>query len=361
MAKRLIIDTSNILFRVAAVNNKKVFGTDEEKAGLAMHVSLQSVHKYYRRFRPDHLMFIFEGKNNWRKTYTQSAECKSGVQYKGNRIKDKSMEPFFELIGSFKEVMEKHSSAICISDDNCESDDVIGGIVEYFENDEIVVVSGDQDFLQLYKYPNFTLIDPATGKDRRETYLEKHKCAEFDPAWFMFEKCIRGDAGDNVPSAFPRVRSTKIKAAYEDSFTALDFMNTEWTDQNEKTFRVGDLFKENQLLMDLSAQPEWVRHGMFESIARECANPGSYSHFHFMRFLGKYQLNTITENMHNYVDMLSCTHKAPEAKTSANKIVLSNKSYDKNSDKSDDKNVVMEDRTQKSQSQESSNNDLLQF
>lgn len=353
MTTRLIIDTSNILFRVAAVNNKKVFGTDEEKAGLAMHVALQSVHKYYKRFRPDHLIFVFEGRNNWRKAYTLSDECVSGVLYKGNRVKDNSMIPFFELIASFREVMTNHSAAICIADDNCEADDVVGGIVESFPDDEIVLVSGDKDFLQLYRHKNFRLIDPATGQDRLETYLKKNGLTEFCPDWFLFEKSVRGDGNDNVLSAYPNVRTTKIRKAFEDEFYRLDFMNTEWTDQNEKKFKVGDRVKENRLLVDLSAQPDWVRKSIFETIERECKSKGTYSHFHFLKFLGKFGLKTITENIHNYVDMLSCTHSTPEQK-SANKPAL----RDNNSD---DKNTEIEDRTQGGKRQSQAVDDLLTF
>ena len=32
-----------------------------------------------------------------------------------------------------------------------------------------------------------------------------------DPEWLLFEKCIRGDSSDNVFTAFPKVRKTKIK------------------------------------------------------------------------------------------------------------------------------------------------------
>ncbi len=37
-----------------------------------------------------------------------------------------------------------------------------------------------------------------------------------DPEWLLFEKCMRGDSSDNVFSAFPKVRTTKLKDAFQD-------------------------------------------------------------------------------------------------------------------------------------------------
>jgi hypothetical protein len=72
-----------------------------------------------------------------------------------------------------------------------------------------------------------------------------------------------------------------------------------------REYRVKDLFEENRLLMDLTAQPEEIRELIEETIREAMANPGRYSHFHFLRFLGKYELRKITENVDNFVPMLS--------------------------------------------------------
>ena len=66
--KRMVVDTANILFRVAAAHGKyNNSGTPEEKAGLAMHMALNTLNKYYKKYRPDQLAMTFEGAKNWRK------------------------------------------------------------------------------------------------------------------------------------------------------------------------------------------------------------------------------------------------------------------------------------------------------
>ncbi len=124
----------------------------------------------------------------------------------------------------------------------------------------------------------------------------------------MFEKCIRGDAGDNVQSAYPRVRRTRILKAYEDEYEKTNIMEHEWTlpsDDGEKKFTVKDLYKENILLMDLEAQPEDIQRLMVETVLHGLQNPGKFSYFNFLHWLGQYGLERVAENLESYVPMLS--------------------------------------------------------
>ena len=143
--KRMIIDTANVLFRVAAAHGKyNRAGSPEDQAGLAMHTALNVLNKYYKQFRPDQLAVTFEGGSNWRKEYTRSAQCKSQKVYKANRVKDPSMIPFFELINAFEQLARQHTSLVCLSNSVLEGDDLIGGYVQRFApvGDEIIIVSG---------------------------------------------------------------------------------------------------------------------------------------------------------------------------------------------------------------------------
>jgi len=309
--KRMVVDTANVLFRVAAAHGKYgPEGTPEEKAGLAMHIALNTVNKYYKKYRPDQVAVTFEGGQNWRKDYTKSDACKSKKVYKANRVKDDSMIPFFELIKGFEDLVRTHTSIVCLSHPKLEGDDLFSGYVQRFSEagDEVIGISGDRDFVQLKKYKNFKLINPDDGKER--------ECD--DPLFFMFEKCFRGDAGDNVMSAYPRVRKTKLEAALKDEYALTTIMNETWdfTDPESgevTTYRVGDLFEENQLLMDLDCQPPEIRQLIKETLDHELVHHGKFSNFHFQKFCGKYGLKQIAESSTNFVDMFS-GKKYPEQK-----------------------------------------------
>lgn len=308
--RSLVVDISNIIFRTAAVMVKKHGGAEvDDLIGITLHATFNSVNKWFKKYHPDRLIFAFEGKNNWRKTYSVNQTTR-GVLYKGNRVKDPMMEHFGDVVSSFKDICEAHTSIICLSQDGCEADDMIAGYVQRYETDhenhEIIIISGDKDFIQLLRRPNTFLVNSDDGKLRNQPNC---KIYYEDVNYFLFEKCIRGDTGDNVHSAYPRVRSTRLKQAYKDDFARLTLMNETWTgvyNDTEMELRVGDLFEENRVLMDLWAQPEHIRKAIDDGLTRCLSSHGKYSNFHFMRFLGKYKLKSIAESIIKYTDMFAC-------------------------------------------------------
>ena len=85
--------------------------------------------------------------------------------------------------------------------EKAEADDVIAIMCKYWDTNEtvetaftsdktqVVIVSNDGDFGQLHKYKHVRQWDPI-----RKKFIEK------TDKYFLLEKCIRGDAGDGVPS-----------------------------------------------------------------------------------------------------------------------------------------------------------------
>lgn len=315
--KSLVIDVSNILFRVSAAQMNNPYARDadtQDLVGLCFHISLFSILKYYNKFKPDYIVFAFEGENNWRKTYT--TKNKSRIGYKSGRVVDPKMIHFYKLMIAFKEVITNHTSICCLSVKKMEADDSIAAYCQLYASNEhnITIISGDKDFTQLLKLPNVKLINPDNGKERNTPNDKEY---EPDIDYWMFKKCVRGDAGDSVPSAYPRVREVKIKKAYEDQYSKLNFMNEEWNriilekDENgvmvevSITHKVGDLFEENCILMDLSKQPKELRIELEDNIKKQVNETGTYSHFHFLRFLGEYNLQKVSEESMKFVELFA--------------------------------------------------------
>ena len=302
MTKYLVLDISNLLYRTYYANKGE---DDTTLAGLAHHQALLTLNKYFNKYKPDKIVMCFDRKN-WRKDYTKSDECVSGKLYKGNRRKDmtpkerEKYELFLDHLHEFEELMKVHTSVICLAAEGLEADDLAAGFVQlYSAEDEIIVVSTDKDYIQLLGFDNTTLINPANDTER--TLEEWGGDAEL----FMFEKCIRGDAGDNVQSAYPRVRKTRIMKAWDDPLELVNMMQEKWTNQLGKELMVKDVFKENQILMDLRKQPEPWRGLIKDTIVNEMENPGKYSYFHFLRFLGKYDMSKVAGNAEAFTSMLS--------------------------------------------------------
>lgn len=305
----LVIDISNLLFRVAAMQKYQggpanYSASVDDMVGLSMHVSLQSIFKWYSKFKPDFIVFSFEGGTNWRKQYTADNSLQIRRQYKANRVQDPEMAHFYKLIDSFYETMSQHTSICCIKVPDMEGDDVIAAycLLNACEGNTITIISGDKDFIQLTKLPNVRLVDPDTGKQRNQPDSKDYQP---DIDYWMFLKCVRGDSGDNVPSAFPRVFEKRIKLAYADDYERLNFMNEQWKDENQTLHRVGDLFAHNEVLMDLTKQPDEIKLRLYEQVDLQ-TQPGAlrtYSHFHFLRFLGKFNLIKVAEEANKFTDL----------------------------------------------------------
>ena len=283
-----------------------------------MHISLQSIFKWYNKYRPEFVVFAFEGGDNWRKSYT--AVARSRKAYKGNRIQDPEMKHYYRLLDAFQETMSAHTSICCLCIETMEADDEIAAFCQLYahEDHEIHIVSGDRDFTQLLKLPNVKLVNPDNGK-LRNTPNDKEYEPDID--YWLFKKCVRGDGGDNVPSAYPRVRETRIKKAYEDPYERINFMNDTWVEkildtvtnpdgsmiitERYVTHRVGDLFEENIILLDLYKQPADQRLILEEGVKMQVEALGNYSHFHFLRFLRDYELNKVSEEAMKFVDLFA--------------------------------------------------------
>jgi len=313
----LIFDISNILYRTFYANK----GDDDiTLAGLAQHAALTTLNKYFKEYKPNKVVMTFD-RPNWRKDYTKTDKCLSKRIYKGNRrqkmtpAEKAKYEVFCEHLDEFENMMKVHTSVVCLAAPLLEADDLMAGFVQVYDalddEAEFIVVTADCDMKQLLEYPSVRLIDPATGKDRDLSDYEN------DVGLFMFEKCLRGDRGDNVMSAYPRVRRTRILKAYHDDFELNNLLNETWkhpdTEEhpiNEErpegtVFRVKDVFKENMLLMDLNSQPEHIRKLIVKTIVKEMEDPGRYSHFHFLAFLGKYKMEKVARQLEIFIPLLS--------------------------------------------------------
>ena len=301
--KFLVFDISNMLYRSFFANQGTVGNDVDTATGLANHMAMVVLNKFFNQYKP-HQIYVACDRPSWRKVYTKSDECLSGKPYKGNRRQKQTpkqkaaYEEFMEHVQEFENLLAEHTTIRVLKADLLEADDLIAGMCQMHPDDEITIISTDKDFMQLIR-PGVTLIDPSSGKPRALTEWND------DPEYFMFEKCLRGDTGDNVQAAFPRVRKTRIRTAYADAYERANLMHETWVDHTGKEHVVKDLFEENELLMDLSAQPEFVRDRIEATIRGAQEDPGDFNYFQFMKYLGKYDMKKVASQLEHFVPMLS--------------------------------------------------------
>lgn len=266
MPTYLIIDTQNLFMRVR--HGVRAPDTDQQFA-LALHIIFSSIKKVWNQFDGNHTVFCLEGRS-WRKNiYPAYKANRKVLATKRTPREIEEDKVFFEIMDNFVQFISSQTNCTVLRHPEAEADDMIARWIALHPNDQHIVISSDSDFQQLVSsnvkiYNGIAgLLYTSAGIYDKDGLIAKNKQGKElpipDPEWLLFEKCIRGDVGDNVMSAFPGVRSKKLQEAFLDrnskGFPWNNLMLSKWIDHEGKEHRVKDDYDRNKLLIDLSLQP----------------------------------------------------------------------------------------------------------
>ena len=329
----LLIDTSNMFFRARHAAHR---ASDAwEKVGYALHITLSSINLVYKKFPADHVVFALEGRS-WRKDFYKP--------YKANRAEARAAlteeqaeedKLFWESYDNLTKYLREGTNCSVIRHENAEADDVIARWIAMHPQDDHVIISSDTDFIQLLA-PNVTQYNGITNEHHtlngifndKGTRVKDKKTKEDktvpDPKWLLFEKCMRGDTSDNVFSAYPGVRTkgTKNKVGLQEAFEDHDkkgyswnnLMLQKWIDHNGEEHRVLDDYNRNVTLVDLTAQPEDIKHKVDTAIREQVSHKDiGQVGVRFMKFCGRFELNKASEQAEQYARWLNETYKGEHA------------------------------------------------
>lgn len=323
--KYALIDTANTFFRARHIASRN---TDTwAKVGMALHLSLASVNQMYRKFGIDHTVFALEGRS-WRKDFYKPYKANRAVAQQAMTESEKEEnEMFWETYETFTNYLRDKTNVSVIRHENAEADDIIARFIALHPNDQIYIISSDTDYYQLisdrvYQYNGVAnqLITPEGFFDDKGKQVVDKKTKEpkllGDPQFILFEKCMRGDATDNVFSAYPGVRTKGSKnkvgltEAYEDrnkrGYAWNNLMLQRWVDHDSNEHRVRDDYERNKTLIDLNAQPQEIKDKVDNAIKNSLrTNVTPQVGVHFMKFCGKYELNKISEQADTYAKWLN--------------------------------------------------------
>jgi len=269
--KYIIVDLANTYFRARHVASRNA--DTWQKVGMALHLTLASVNQVVRKFGADHIVIATEGRS-WRKDFYKP--------YKANRAVDETActeaeieenKMFWETYEAFTTFLREKTNVSVIRHPQAEADDIIARFIHLHPNDEHFIISSDTDFYQLIT-DNVKQYNGITNQlitldgyfdDRDRPVIDKktkqHK-ALGDPKFILFEKCMRGDATDNVFSAYPGVRTkgSKNKVGLVEAYADRERQGFNWNnlllqkfihhDGTEHTVRTD--YERNRILIERS-------------------------------------------------------------------------------------------------------------
>ena len=325
----VLIDTANMFFR--ARHGAHRAADSWTRLGFALHITLAAVNKMARKFEADHVVFALEGRS-WRKDHyppykrnrTEARQALTETEAEEDRL-------FWETYDQLTEYLRERTNCSVIRHAEAEADDVIARFIALHPADHHTIVSSDTDFVQLLAHnvdqyngitdELLTLTGIWDGKGKRVTDKKtKEPKTVPDPEWLLFEKCMRGDASDNVFSAYPgvRTRGTRNKIGLQEAFadrqdrgfTWNNLMLQRWTDHEGVEHRVLDDYNRNRVLIDLTAQPVEIKLKVDTAIREQVSHKDvGQVGTHFLRFCGKFELTKISESAEHYGRWLNETYQ----------------------------------------------------
>lgn len=319
----ILIDTANMFFRARHVAR----GSVDMKIGLCYHIMFNSIKKAFNDFGNGHVVFCLEGRS-WRRSIYEPYKKNRDASREALTLKEQEEdEMFWEAYQELLDYLNTKTNCSVLQEDNSEADDLIARWIHNHQDDDHVIVSSDSDFYQLISN-NVSMYNGITNQhitingiydDKGEIIIDKKTNIPKtipNPAYALFEKCIRGDTSDNIFSAYPGARKkgsknkTGIQEAFDDKenqgFAWNNFMLQKWTDHNDVEHIVRDDYERNRILIDLALQPDEIKKAcdskIVEAVQKEATPQVG---IHFMKFCGKHDLQRMSESAQDYAAFLN--------------------------------------------------------
>lgn len=325
--KYLLIDTSNMFFRARHQAHRA--SDTWTKLGFAIHLTMMSANKVVRNFGADHVVFALEGRS-WRKdVYRPYKATRAEARQQLNEAEAEEDQLFWDTYDKLTKYLSAKTNCSVIRCATAEADDVIARWIALHPQDEHVIVSSDSDFVQLVA-PNVRLyngisdcvfsVDGVTdSKGNKLSFTVKSDSkikigepdADFQPPpdyhkWALFLKCMRGDPGDNVFSAYPGapIKGTKNRVGITEAFADRNsrgynwnnLMLQRWVDHDGVEHRVRDDYERNCELIDLTAQPDHVKLAVDTAIMEQVSNRDiGMVGAHFLKFCSQFELTRLSD------------------------------------------------------------------
>jgi 5'-3' exonuclease len=184
----IIIDMNQISLAslMMDLNMRKSNEVDE---GMVRHMILNSVRLYRQQFNKEYgeVILTYDSKHYWRREYFP--QYKAGRK-KGREKDNKDWNKIFGVLNKIKAEFKENLPYKYLEVYGCEADDIIATLCKNNQDEKIMIISGDKDFIQLHKYPSVKQYSPILKK-----FVKDH-----NPDTYIKEHILKGDTSDGVPN-----------------------------------------------------------------------------------------------------------------------------------------------------------------
>ena len=250
---------------------------------LLRHTVLNTIRQYKQMHRHvDHGGFVIccDSPKNWRK--------ESFPEYKANRKKKRETDTtdwtsLFEFLHQMIDDLREYFPYKVVKVESAEADDIIAVLTQEEMKNPTTIISSDKAFIQLQKYEGVQQWSPLT-KD----------WVKGDPEASLWEKLVKGDAGDGVPNILSSddtfiVEGKRQRPISKKKMEMWKEDRSSWTDEMHRNFN------RNEMMVDLEKTPESIRINIINQF-REQVPP----HGRLMEYFTEKRLKNLMEHIEEF-------------------------------------------------------------
>ena len=245
---------------------------------MVRHMILNSLRMYRTRFVSEfgELVLCYDSRHYWRRDYFPEYKYS---RKKGREKDSKNWDDIFGCLNKIKEEIKNNMPYKFLEVYGAEADDIIATLCSE-SSDEVMILSGDKDFIQLQKYPNVKQYSPITKK----------MINGINPDDYLKEHVLKGDTSDGVPNVLSPDNSfvdgirqkplskKKIAAMIDGAFP---------NDEIKRNYQ------RNKTLIDLGCVPDELRTEILVTYKDAPENSRSK----LLNYFIKQRLKTLTESI----------------------------------------------------------------
>lgn len=280
----ILIDFNQVILAslFSSIGNHHNIDVDEN---LIRHMFLNSLRANRKKFTNEfgELVICADGKNSWRREIFP--------YYKAGRRKSREeseldWNELFRIINMIRSELIEHFPYKVIHIDHCEADDIIGVIAQEYGTvlntgaEQILILSGDKDYIQLHRYTNIKQYDPV-----RKKWIQNS-----DPDKYLMEHILKGDGGDGVPNVLSADNSIAV-GERQKAMTAKRMAELLKGPSNMDSL-TQSRYHRNKMMIDLSEVPQKYKDQILQEYAKD-KNIGRSQLFNF--FVEKRLKNLLTD------------------------------------------------------------------
>ena len=285
----ILVDYSQIA--IANIMQSARQGVNED---MVRHMILNTLRMYRNKFSDEYgeLVLCCDNSNNWRKKIFEHYKAPRKVQREKS---DFDWNNLFTILNNIRRELNETFPYKMVYIDHAEADDIIATLVinreeklngVVSEQEPILILSSDKDFVQLQRFENVKQYSP----------LKKKFLNTDNPETFLREHILKGDSSDGIPN-FLSADDTFVTEKRQKPLSKKKL--SVWCELDPENFCEGEMlrnYKRNEMLIDLTYIPENLQEQIMASYQSQPINGRSKLFNYFV----KHKLKNLMENISEF-------------------------------------------------------------